>query len=117
LKHWNGLEDKGAATAGSHGYTNAAKSLKKDNFSSPSPRFDPDSGPSVEERLETMEKAFLNAAKSTPSPEGGQSKRKKPFFCDNHGWCMHESKNCRDIGKGGKKQSHNFPKKKEPNGK
>ena len=95
------LEDKGSSTTGSHGYTNAAKSHKKDSASSPNPRFEPGPGPSVEDRLEIMEKAFLNAAKASPTPEGGQTKRKKPFFCDNHGWCMHETKSCRDTAKEG----------------
>jgi hypothetical protein len=87
LKHWNGLEDKGSATARSHGYTNAAKAQKKETISSP---IDPASGPSVEERLLKMEQAFMNAAKASSTPDDGQGKRKKPHFCDHHGWCMQE---------------------------
>ena len=118
LKHWNGLEDKGSATAGSHGYTNAAKSQKKESTSTPGPRFDPVSGPSVEERLEKMEQAFMNVAKASSTTDGGQGKRKKPHFCDNHGWCMHETKNCRDSSKADKQRTnHNFAIKKEPKGK
>jgi len=115
LKHWNGLEDKGTATAGSHGYTNAAKAQKKESIST---GIDAVSCPSMEERLEKMEQAFMNAAKSSSTPEVGQAKRKKPNFCDNHGWCMYETKNCRDTAKSGKQRNnHDFPIKKEPKGK
>ncbi len=45
LKHWNGLNDKGAGSpAGSHGYANSSKAQRKEPASSPNPGFEPTSG-------------------------------------------------------------------------
>lgn len=121
LKHWHGLDDKGAGnTTGAHGYANASKAQRKEPASTPSAGFEPTSNPSVEERftrsLEKMEFFFANAAKSTKGSEANQGKRKK-LHCDNHGWCSHETSQCRDNKKSPKNNQHSFPNLKSPNGK
>ena len=121
LKHWSGLDDKGAGnSAGSHGYANASKAQRKESASTPSVGFEPASNPSVEERftrgVEKMENFFANAAKSTKGSEANQGKRKR-LHCDNHGWCSHETFQCRDNKKTPKSNSHSFPNLKSPNGK
>ena len=121
LKHWNNIDDKGAGgTAGSQGYANASKAQKKDSTSSPSPGLDFSSDPSVEERL-TREieeiKTYLLAAKGSKAPEAGKGKRKK-VYCENHGWCSHETSDCRNSSKKAAKiPSHSFPNLKNPKGK